>query len=171
MAPPPHLNERVSPDPSRSPGPVENDEYLIREVCDPQHIDEEGNVVESAISPKNLLSECLSVHRRQYTSIDFIKQAVQNRCNGTNRQDWKEEVALFKAEGVRTIHDKGKQVFVVVDTPHEDHIGHASIYVNSPEDGNRGRAYARKVRKHLLPLLQQRMSVDEAFHSTLTNSK
>ncbi len=40
------------------------------------------------------------------------------------------------------------------------HIAHASIYVAAPE---KGKAYARKARRMLLPLLKKRMSVDEAF--------
>ncbi len=164
MAPPPHLNERVSPDPSRSPGLVENDEYLIREVCDPQHIDEEGNVVESAIETKHLLSQGFSVHRQQHTPREFIKQAVKNRCAGPDRKDWKEEVTLFKAEEVRLLHDDDdKPGFVVIDTPLEDNLGHASIYVTHPQKGERGPSYARKMKRRLLPLLQRRMSIDEAF--------
>ena len=158
----PHLDEGVSPDPSLSPGTVEDDEYLIRELCDSHHIDEDGNIVESAIGVKDLLSQGFSVHRRQHTPIDFVKQSVQKRCSG--RLGWKENVALFKAEEVRVIRDNDERAFVIIDTAYEGHCGHASIYVAFPE---KGKAYARKMRRHLLPFLQPRMSVDEAFQKSL----
>ena len=163
MADPPPLNTQVSTNPL-SPGVVENDECLIREVCDPDHIDEDGMVVESAIQTKDLLSQGFSVHRRQHTTRDFIKQVVRDRCLGPGREDWKEEVAIFKAREVRLIRDDNEQaVFVVRDTPSEDNPGHASIYLAPPQHGGGGPAYARKMKRRLTPFLQRRMSVDEAF--------
>ena len=158
------LDER-SPAPHLSPGVVTDSEYLIRELCDPGLFDENGNVVEAAISAKDLLSRGFSVHRRKHTPISFVKEAVKRRCEG--RPDWKECVALFETRGVRSIRDIKKQAFFVIDTPSEEDRGHASIYVGFPEkeDVQRGRGHARRMRMRLLPFLQHRMSVDDAYQS------
>ena len=158
-----HLDEGVSPDPTHSPGTVGNDEYLIREMCDPRHIDENGEVAEAAISLDDLQSKGVSVHRRRHTPIEFIKNAVRNRCN--KREGWKECVSLFKAEEVRAIKDEGRQAFRVIDDPNEANPGHANIFASSLENGKLSRGHARKLRWYLLPLLQNYMSVDAAFQT------
>ena len=158
-----YLNEGISPDPDHSPGVVRDDEYLIREMCDPGHF-ENGVITTAAISLRDLISEGVSVHRKQYTSIEFIRRAVKSRCE--NRQGWKEYVSLLKVEEVRAIIDEGKQVFRVIDKPTTDNPGHAHIYVFCPENIERPQAYTRKMRSKLLPLLQNYMSVDVAFHTT-----
>ncbi len=164
MAPSIHLDEGVSQNPAQSPGTLENDEYLIREMCDPNHFDENGNVTEAAISLKHLQSKGVSVHRRQYTPIDYVKTAVRNRCK--DRDGWIESVSLFTVEAVRAKKDEGKQVFCVIDAPIEENPGHANIYFSHLVIDKITRPYARKLRHRLLPLLQNRMSVDAAYHAT-----
>ena len=72
-------------------------------------------------------------------------------------------MATLAARTVRELRADGRQVFVVIDTAEEDNHGHASIFAADPLVG---RAYARKLRGLLLPLQQQRVSVDEAFASS-----
>ena len=156
-----HLDEGVSPDPNHSPGIVGDDEYLIREMCDPGHFDENGAITPAAISLKHLISEGVSVHRRQHTSIEFIKNSVRNRCR--DRQGWEEYVSLIKVAEVRAIKDEGRQAFRVIDDPIADNPGHANIYASRSENGPISSGHARKLRKYLLPLLQNRMSVEAAF--------
>ena len=163
MASSTHLNEGVNPDPAHSPGIVGDDEYLIREVCDPRHFDENGNVIQAAISLDDLRSKGVSVHRRQHTPIDFIKRSVRNRCK--NRQGWKECVSLIKVEAVRAIKDERRQAFRVIDDPNEANPGHANIYASSLENGKITPGYARKLRWYLLPLLQNCMSVNAAYQT------
>ena len=56
--------------------------------------------------------------------------------------------------------DNNERAFVVIDTATEDNLGHASIYFATPQ---KGKAYAREARGFLLPLLQNRMTIDEAY--------
>ena len=156
-----HLDEGVSPDPNHSPGIVGDDEYLIREMCDPGHFDENGVITTAAISLKDLISKGVSVHRQQHTPIEFIKSSVRNRCK--NRQGWKEYVSLIKVADVRAIKDEGRQAFRVIDDPNADNPGHANIYASRLENGPIRPGHARKLRKYLLPRLQNRMPVEAAF--------
>jgi len=61
---------------------------------------------------------------------------------------------------VRQIFMGDERAFVVIDTATEDNPGHASIYFAAPQ---KGKAYAREARGFLLPLLQNRMTLDEAY--------
>ena len=144
-----------------SPGLVDSEEFLIREVCDPDHVDEEGSLVEAAISIKDLREQGFSVHRLQYTTVAFIKQAIQQRCAKPRQNGpWKEWAAVLKVADVRSIRHENEQALVVIDTARADHAGHASIYAAAPE---KGKSHTRKMRKLLLPFLRLCLSVDEAF--------
>ena len=104
-----------------------------------------------------------SVQRMGHTSPHTVTTMIEEKTSEPkgDGSSWKEMgVAVFRAESVRSIQDEGEQVFRVVDTALEDNRGHASIYVSFPE---KGPGYARKVRKFLLPFLQRRVSVDQAF--------
>ena len=144
---------------------VGDDEYLIRELCDPDHIDKNGKIKAAAIQLIDLRLRGASVHRRDITGIDFIKKAVRNRCENHPGQDWKECVALFRAKKVRAIKHQDRNVFCVISEPEDNNPGHASIYFNSSVHGE-PKNHARKMRKRLLPLLQNYMSVDAAFEIT-----
>lgn len=173
MPPPPlpHLDEHRSAAPKFSPSLVENEEGLLRTMFDPEHI-KDGKLTRRAIGVKDLLSRGFSVHRMRYTSPDFIKDTIQSQTSKPKSDGsfWEDAgVAVLKAGFVRILQYKQEyreQVFRVTDTALEDNEGHASIYVAFPKRGQfpkRGPAYARKMRKLLLPFLQIRMSVDEAF--------
>lgn len=74
---------------------------------------------------------------------------------------WRDEgVAKFETRQIRRIRTEGSQAFVVIDTALPENPGHASIYVTRPEMGE---AYARELRSLLLPFLQDRMSIEQAF--------
>ena len=168
--PPPHLDETTSAAPQFSPGVVEDEEILLREMFNPQHV-KNGKLTKRAIGAKELVSTGYSVHRRHYTSPDFIRTKMQNRTS-KRRSDgsfWEDEgVALLGVGAVRSIRirdkDQERQVFRVIDDASANDRGHASIYVYCcPGEGE---AYARKMKRYLLPFLQSRMSVDEAFQPT-----
>jgi len=161
---PPHLDEHVSAAPDISPGIVADDEYLLRELFNPQHIDDGGQVLVTAISLKDLRHRGFSVNRIRYVSRDFIKSSVGERLSRPRHgRPWRDEgVAKFATRQIRQIQTQGEQAFVVIDTALPENPGHASIYVTKPQMGE---AYARELRKLLLPLLQDRMSIEQAFNS------
>ncbi len=159
--PPPHLDEQSSAAPGLSPGIVKDDEYLLRELFNPQHV-ENGELKLAAISLKDLRSRGFSVHRMKYVTPECVKASIEGRLSRPRKgAPWKNEgAAKLKALDVRQILCDGRQAFVVIDTAEQNNRGHASIYVAAPEKGDQ---YARELRQLLLPFLQKRMPVDKAF--------
>lgn len=155
-----HLDESKSAAPGTSPGIVEDEEYLIREMFNPQHINDEGKVVKRAISVNELLADGFSVHRIKYVSKEFVEKAIQTRLS-KKKKLWKSEgVSRLKTLAIRQLFLGNERAFFVFDTATEDNPGHASIYFATPQ---KGKAYAREARGFLLPLLQNRMTIDEAY--------
>ena len=158
-----HLNETVSARPGISPGIVENHERLLRALFNPDHV-KDGKVLVTAISLKDLRHRGFSVHRMAYVSPHFVQGLIDkflSRPAAGGQQREFEGVAPLETRAVREISEDGKQVFVVIDTAKCCNVGHSSIYL-SDAPSSEGRA--RKLRALLLPLLQERMSLDEAFN-------
>jgi hypothetical protein len=156
-----HRDEGVSAAPGLSPGVVEDDEILLREMFNPEHV-RAGEVIERAVPVEDLRARGFSVHRMKFVAPGFIKASMRERVARPRAGDaWRDEgVAKLVARTVRELRKDERQAFVVIDTAEEDNHGHASIFAADPLVG---RAHARKLRGLLLPLLQKRMSVDEAF--------
>lgn len=157
----PHLDEHTSAAPGLSPGIVEDDECLLRELFNPQHI-KNGELQPAAISLKDLRRCGFSVHRMKYVTAEFVKASIEERLSRPRKgEPWKNEgAAKLKALEVRQILFDGRQAFVVIDTAEPNNRGHASIYAATPGKGD---PHARELRKLLLPFLQKRMPVDKAF--------
>lgn len=156
----PHLDENSSAVPALSPGIVRNHEILLREIFDPDHI-RDGQLLERAISVNDLRKRGFSVHRIKFVTPQFIKASIESRITGPRRADWRSEgVAMLIARVIREIMAEAEQAFVVIDTASRRNPGHASIYVARPD---KGEIHARELRSMLLPYLEERMSVDEAF--------
>ena len=156
-----HRNECISAAPKFSPGIVENDEFLLRELFNPEHIRNE-ELIPRAKSLQDLRSRGFSTHRIKFVTPDFIKSSIEERLSKPRKgEPWRVEgVVRLEVKAVRQFRIDDEQLFVVIDTALENNPGHASIYATSPEKGD---SYMRELRSLLLPLLQNRMSVDEAF--------
>ena len=157
----PHLDETVSAAHDVSPGIVSNGEQLLRSLFNPDHI-KDGVLQVAAIPLRDLQTRGFSVNRLSHVTpeliYDGINRLLARRPGGEPR--YSEGVARFSAGSVRSIQDDGSQVFVVIDTALPDNVGHASIYLS---DVSMPQSQARRMREQMLPLLQQRMSVAEAF--------
>ena len=157
----PHLDESTTGAPGISPGPVGDEEHLLREILNPDHM-VAGEIQSSAISLADLRERGFSVHRLEYVTRKFIEDGINHRLvrpfQGQRRMS--EGVARLTARAVREIRDNGNQAFVVIDTATWSNWGHASIYLS-----NIGlkESLARGLRNRLLPLLESRVSVAEAF--------
>jgi hypothetical protein len=147
--------------PGISPRPVANEESLLREVLNPDHV-VNGEVQSSAIPLKELQERGFSVHRLEYVTREFVENAISQKLARTFQGSARvsEGVARLTARVVREIRDNGNQTFVVVDTATRSNPGHASIYLSNA--GMKG-SLARRMRDRLLPLLENRTSVAEAF--------
>ena len=157
----PYLDETVSAAPDVSPGVVLNDEQLLRSLFNPDHI-KDGVLQVAAIPLRDLQVRGFSVSRLSHVTPEFVDAGINRllarRPGGEPR--YSEGVARFSAGTVRGIQVEGRQVFVVIDTALPDNVGHASIYLS---DVSMPQSQARRMRERLLPLLQRRMSVAEAF--------
>ena len=157
-----HLDERVSANPGLSPGVVQDDEHLLRELFHPQHV-QNGMLLERAIPVTDLRENGFSLHRMRHVTQQFVQEVVEERLSRPRKVPWRDEgVAVLRAGTVRALRVSGNQgqAFVIIDTAMESNRGHASLFAAHPCEGP---AHARKLRALLLPLLQERMSVEEAY--------
>ena len=137
------------------------EESLIREILNPDHV-VDGKVQSSAIPLKDLKERGFSVHRLDHVTRKFVEDSINEKLTRASqgRERVSEGVARFTARTVREISDNGSQVFVVIDTSMKSNRGHASIYLSDIEMKN---SLARSMRNKLLPLLENRISVADAF--------
>lgn len=156
-----HLDETTTAAPGVSPGIVKDEEQLIREILNPDHV--RGSEIQpSAIPLKDLKERGFSVHRLQYVTRKFIEDSINEKLTRPFAEQTRvsEGLALFTARAVREIGDDGNNAFVVIDTAKPSNIGHASIYLKNV---NIKDSLARSMRDKLRPLLDNRMTVAEAF--------
>lgn len=130
-------------------------------MFNPQHV-KDGVLLPSAISLTELRSRGFSVHGLEYVTAEFVKASIEERLSRPRKgTPWRDEgVALLEAFAVRSLGVNEQQAFVVIDTATGDNRGHASIHAADPRIGE---SQAREIRSLLLPLVQERMSVDTAF--------
>ena len=145
--------------PDLSLGPVRDEEILLREIFNPQHI-KDGVLLERAVSLEDLRSKGFSVHRKEYVTEEFIRAMIDERLLRPRKEaPWEAEgVATIETSKVRQVCVDDERAFVVIDTANEDNRGHASIYAAKCDE-----AHARELRKHLLPFLRKREMVEEIF--------
>lgn len=157
----PHLDETVSAAPGVPPGIVSNGEQLLRSLFNPDHI-KDGVLQVAAIPLRDLQARGFSVNRSSHVTPEFVEDGINRllarQPGGEPR--YSEGVARFSAGAVRGIQHGESQVFVVIDTASPDNVGHASIYLS---DVSMPQSQARRMRERLLPLMQRRISVAEAF--------
>ena len=157
-----HLDESVSAAPDFSPGIVNDDERLLRALFNPEHV-KDGQVIARAIPVRDLRERGFSVHRLEHVSPDFVQCSISQTLSRPRKGGtWTDEgVAVFLTSCIRALQLDGERAFVVIDTGLADNPGHASIYAAEP---GRGESYARELRDLLLPFLQERMTVADAYN-------
>lgn len=148
--------------PQFSPGVVEDNELILRELFNPQHVGDDGEIVPAAISLQDLRERGFSVHRMKYVTREFIESSIKQRlAKPRSGKQWKEEgVAKIVVRKIRELKLQDRQAFVVIDTALENNRGHASIFFANREID---KADTRELRSLLLPMLKKRMTIDEAF--------
>ena len=157
-----HLDESISAAPDFSPGVVKDSEPLLRALFNPEHV-QQGKVLARAISLRDLRERGFSVHRIRYVSYDLVLSFINGVLSRPRSgEPWAEAgVATLHTAPVRNFQVNGQRALVVIDTATSENPGHASIYAAQPEQGD---AHARELRALLLPLLQARISLTDAFN-------
>lgn len=157
----PHLDEANSAEPSLSPGVVLDDELLLRNIYDPDHV-LNGKIHLTAVSLNDLRGRGFSVNRLQHVTEAFVQAEVAkvlSRPFGGKPRSFV-GISRLKVYEVRDIKVDGAQVFVVIDTALPHNRGHASIYLS---DITVSEGQARLMREKLLPMLCEPVSVSQAF--------
>ena len=104
----PHLDESTTAAPGVSPGIVADNEILLREVLNPDHV-VNGELLSSAIPLKDLKGRGFSVHRREYVTQRFVESSIDQklvRPFGKEKRG-SEGVALFTTRTVRGLQNDG----------------------------------------------------------------
>lgn len=155
----PHLDETVSAVPGVSPGVVLNDEILLREVYEPQHVIG-GDIQKSAIPVEDLIYRGLSCHRLQHVSRTTVEKSTNRKLS--EKTAWRfVGLAKLKTGHVRSLQYEQERAFVVIDTASKENKSHASIFAAHPT--KRTRSQARELRKLLLEFFREWVSLDSAF--------
>ena len=140
---------------------MNDEEFLLRTLFNPQHI-KNGEVVNAAIPTRDLLKNGFSLHRMQFVTPEFVEQFIEDFLARPRKfGPWiSEGVAQFRALQIRQIRENGNQLFVIIDTASTDNPGHASLYI---ADTHCKISKAKEYRTKLLPLLQNLVTVDQAY--------
>lgn len=164
----PHLDKKTSAALNISPGIVQDGEFLLREMYQPYHLEENGKIKKEAIHLTELRGTGVSVHRERYTSIAEVSRAIERRLDRRKRENkdpWKSAgVSVVEAGRIRKMRTPAdKKAFVVTDTAERANRSHASIHCACPEILT---SELRALRDMLLPILEESlMSVESAFAS------
>jgi hypothetical protein len=144
-----------------SPGPVKESEELLRVLFYPEHV-KDGLVLETAIPLEDLRERGFGVDRRGRASRSVIEQRISRQMANENKREERQESTISKMRcgAVRGVlnEDRGRAC-IVIDTASADNPAHASIYSAKVL----GAAGLRKVRSLILPLLQDRYTLEELF--------
>ena len=157
----PHLDESTSASPGLSPGPVQDQETLLRIIIEPDHI-REGRIQPSAVQLRDLTQRGLSVYREEYVTKQAVEadiQALLGRTTAAGRRRL-EGLASFNTRAVRALAIQERQVFVVIDTALPNNRAHGSIYLANPQVSQ---SLARELREHLLILMENLVTLEQAF--------
>ena len=137
----------------QSPGPVQNEEILIRQIISPHHFDAETKKLKtSAFTDSETFG--LSVNRLSHTTVELIHDVALERIekaniNAKNPKAFWGTVNFFCAE-VRAIFYRSEEGvaplrgFVIYDTADPEDPSHADIFTAVPD-----KAKVRSVRLSL----------------------
>ncbi len=156
-----HLDESESAEPNLSPGIVEDNEVVLRELFNPHHI-KDGKIQKRAITINDLLKEGFSVHRKKYISLESLRISIEQRLAIPRKNStWNcEGVVEILVSDIRNFKDEEKQLFVVIDTANVENPSHASIYIADPTIKE---SQARRLRDKLIPYFQNIKTIDDIF--------
>ncbi|MEA5579125.1 hypothetical protein [Anabaena sp. UHCC 0451] len=132
-----------------SPGIIEDDEILIRQIYSPIHIDQETGKINS-LAFDDAKDKGMSVNRKIYTSLEELNKKVEYKLN-LDQQRGKDRSFLgfiyTTCENVRSLKTNDNlKAFCVYDTGNKHDISHADICqtISSRVEGSRMRLKLRR---------------------------
>jgi hypothetical protein len=133
-----------------SPGIVENNEILVRQIYSPIHIDEQPGRV-NTFAFTDAQDKGMSVNRKTYSSREELNKKVQYKLKLDEEQG---KVRSFQGVIYATCHDvraiktnDNLKAFCVYDTGNKNDISHADISqaTSSRLDGSKMRVKLREI--------------------------
>ena len=140
-----------------SPGIISNDEFLIRTIISPIHIDHESGLVKpscvSDVKDKGGSSD-RELHSTPEDSVERINKVQQEKNESITESNKKRAVigySKISVNKIRSIHtNDNKRSFGIYDTSLKENISHSDICqlipekVSDPKDPNQGQARAAR---------------------------
>ena len=162
-----HRDETTSAQTELSPGIVQDEELILREIIYPIHSDDlQGDSIHArAITLDEFRTTGFSTHKVRHTNQEQVTSAINERLAkaspGTEARVLIGVSGLSVAE-IRSIRlDSHKQVFVVIDSATDAMPWHASVLFAGNEIKP---SLGRQMRNRLMELLIENMlSIAEAF--------
>ncbi len=137
-----------------SPKLVSEQEVLLRLLYAPEHI-VDGNVIETAISLKDLKCRGVSLDRLSYVEKEIIKKRIAAQTSKAPDKRQEASLSKFSCSDIRSIknNNNNDQVFLIIDDATQTNIAHASIFLIKES------CDPRKARAELVSCLQDRASL------------
>ncbi|OBQ37631.1 MAG: hypothetical protein AN487_09715 [Anabaena sp. CRKS33] len=136
-----------------SPGVVEDNEILIRQIYSPIHIDEETGRV-NTFAFTDVQDKGMSVNRKTYSSIEELNKKVQYKLRSDEKRGKGkgfEGVIYATCHDIRAIKtNDGLKAFCVYDTGNKNDISHADIC-----QATSSRVYGSKIRLKLREIFSE----------------
>lgn len=113
---------------SFSPGPISNNEILLRLIFSPDHIHEDGTLKTEAISRRDLTERGFSLFRKKYVTVNKLLKVIEEYIENKNERKC-EGISQFVCETVLSITDEafGEIFQILEDANTEDDLAHAII--------------------------------------------
>lgn len=142
--------EQVSVSPY-SPGLVEPEEYLLRVIYSPHHVEHDtGKLKPTALD--DVSGRGLSVNRRRYTTPQETQQQISSKLDTAYAKEKGHRyvgVVVLNAGAVREISEQGKRLFGIYDTAEDDNRAHSDVC-----QVRLGRLAGQRARGELMKLLR-----------------
>lgn len=114
-----------------SPGRVEDQEYIARQIHSPIHVDDETGEIKSAAFD-DAFTMGLSVNRLAYSTEREIHELGEKKAENDRSNNKKRQYSGFikaKASEIRSFIENDCRVFSIYDTALKDIIHHADLFV------------------------------------------
>lgn len=132
-----------------SPGTVQDDEYVIRQIYSPIHIDEETGRLKP-LAFEDASSRGMSVNRKNHISKEELEEKIAKKLKIDENKGKKRTckgVAIAECSDIRAIKHQEIKSFCIYDTATDKDKSHADICqaISSRKEGSRARFKLRKV--------------------------
>jgi hypothetical protein len=158
----PHRSEVKSAAPRYSPDLVQADEFVLRTILDPDHVDPSGNLSFAAIPLADIQYRGWSVDRKKYTSLRQLNLFHQDKKKRKTSID-RFYVLPVRVSEIRFNPDSGDQEFVVTDAALCNKPCHAVVLVSAT--GKQTPSKLKEFRSELLKRLPRYVKTVQIFEA------